>query len=478
MYRDLREYLEVLERERELVHVHDPVSLDQELAHILRELCYRSGPAALFHRVVETDVKVVGNLFGSLRRLRLATGNIDPAERVAELEKYTKVMFRGFADLLRSLGDLQRFSKYFPKRVSKGPVHDVERDVNLVKLPAIRQWPREPGRFFTMGMLFIQYEDHINFGYYRLQVIGEDKLIVHWMPWRRSRMYAEASDREVEVAIVFGGDPITMLMASVPIPHPLDKLLITGIVRGEGVPLVRGKSVNVHYPANAELVIEGVVKLDNLVQEGPFGDHAGYYSPVREYPVMEVTKILSREDPIVPVTVTGKPVLEDGYMMMFGERVVLPLVRLVLPEVVDLHMPPEGVGYVTIVSIRKKYPGHAKRVMMFLWYSCPVLNKIVIVVDHDVNVRDMRQVMYAVATNVDPQRDVIIVPHYATEELDPATPIVGFGSKIGIDATRKLPEEYEGKTYPEEVKPDDRVVAKVEKIVVKILEEYRKLRGS
>lgn len=477
-YRDLREFLDELEAKREIVHVYDKVSLDQEIAQILREVCYRRGPAVLFHNVVETSFKVVGNLFGSEERLRLATRGADPSEKVKELETLTRLSFRGIGELIKGLSELQKFSRYLPKKVSRAPVHEIEHEVDLTKLPAIRQWPKEPSRFFTMGMLFIQQGDNINFGYYRLQVLSKDRLAVHWMPWRRSRQYAESSDSEVEVAIVFGADPVTMLMASVPIPHPLDKVLVTGVVRGEGLPLVRGRTVNVLYPANAELVIEGRVNLRELVSEGPFGDHVGFYSPVRPYPVMEVTGIYSREDAIVPVTVTGKPVLEDGYMMMFGERVVLPILRMVLPEVVDLHMPPECVGYVTIVSIKKRYPGHAKRVMMFLWASCPVLHKFVIVVDHDVNVRDLCQVAYAIAANVNPSRDILIVPDYPTEELDPSTPVIDLGSKVGIDATRKLPEEYGGREYPEEVKPSDDVIRKTEKIVVKILEEYSKLRKT
>ncbi len=477
-YRDLREFISELEREGELVHVYDMVSLDQEIAHVLREVCYRKGPAVLFHRVTETPFKVIGNLFGSEKRLRLATRGVDPCDRVKELETLTRLSFRSITELIRSISELQKFSRYLPRRVSRAAVHEIEHEIDLTRLPAIRQWPKEPGRFFTMGILFVQHGDNINFGYYRLQVLSKDRLIVHWMPWRRSRYYAELLDKEVDVAIVFGTDPVTMLMASVPIPHPLDKVLLTGIIRGEGLQLVHGKTVDVLYPANAELVIEGKVKLRELVNEGPFGDHVGFYSPVRPYPVMEVTGVYSREDAIVPVTVTGKPVLEDGYMIMFGERVVLPILKMVLPEIVDIHMPPECVGYVTIVSIRKRYPGHAKRVMMFLWATCPVLHKFVVVVDHDVNVRDIRQVAYAIAANVNPSRDILIVPDYPTEELDPSTPLIDLGSKVGIDATRKLPEEYAGREYPEEVRPSDDVVRKMERIVVKILEEYSRLRRS
>ncbi len=470
-----REFLTKLKQAGELVEIEEPVSLDQELPHILRELCYKGGPAVLFTNVVETPFKVAGNLFCSLKRLEIALNHKDPAEKIRIfLRELPSLTGSGISGFIKAIGDLTRLSRIAPRVVSGGSVHEEDyTDLGLSKLPAVRQWPKEPARFFTMGITFVGSEDNLNFGYYRLQILDDRTFIMHWMPWRRSREIAETSQNEVDVAVVFGADPVTMLMASVPVPPPLNKALITSIVRGESLKLTRGKHVNTLYPSDAELVIEAKVKLNRLALEGTFGDHLGFYSPVKQYPVCEVVGIYGRKDPVVPVTVTGKPVLEDGYMILFGERVVLPLLQQIAPEVIDLHILPESAAYITVVSIRKKYPGQAKRVMLLLWALVPLINKIVVVVDHDVDVRNIAQVLHAIAVNVDPKRDILIVPDYATEELDPSTPTPGIGSKLGIDATRKLPEEYLGKEYPEEVRPDPEIVRKTAHLISKILDRYR-----
>lgn len=468
IFKDLRQYIKLLEDKGQVIHVKESLSLDLEIPSFLRKLMYIKGPVAIFENIVEKTLPVVGNLFND-ERIALIMNGEDPARRVSKIENLLTIKpSRNVVDMIRSLRELKKHIKYFPKIVKSGSVHEIEwREVDLTRLPGIRQWPLEPGRFLTFGITFTRYRGTTNFGYYRLQIIGKDRLIMHWMPWRRSREYSENVEK-CEVAIVFGPEPVTMLMAGVPIPHPLDKVLIAGLVRGEGLELVKGVIVDIEYPAHAELVLEGYVEKITAL-EGPFGDHAGMYSISTYYPVVKVTKILSRDEPIVPVTVTGKPTLEDGYIMHFGERVVLPLLKQLIPELVDIHIPPEGVGYLAVVSIRKKYPGQAKRVMMMLWSMVPLLSKIVIVVDHDVNVRNWSQVIYALSINVNPQRDLLIIPNYPTEELDPSTPTPGYGSKVGIDATRKLPEEYDGKEYPKDVECIEEVERKINEILRKYL---------
>ncbi|MDP7982273.1 MAG: UbiD family decarboxylase [Conexivisphaerales archaeon] len=446
-YRGLRDFMEDLEARGQLIELDESLSLDLELPAVLRRVTYAGGPAVLFKSIKEGTLPAVGNLFGSWNRVSLALGDDDPYGRVASsLGALTARPPSGLLDAVRSLGELSQVTKVAPKVVRSGPVRDVGWEkVDLGRLPAIRQWPGEPGRFFTMAVTFVKGNDgSLNFGYYRLQVIGEDRLIMHWMPWRRGAAYGEAGRG---VAIVFGPDPITMLMAGVPVPRPLDKSLVTGIVRGEGMELVRGDAVDVEYPAHSELVIEGELTGETAM-EGPFGDHAGVYSTSKPYPVVKVKAINSRRDPVLPVTVTGRPVLEDGNIIRFGERVALALTQQLLPEVVDLHMPPEGLGYVTIVSIAKRYPGHAKRIAAALWAFSPLYHKFVVVVDSDVDPRDRTSVEYAVAANVNPERDIYVMEGYPTEELDPSTPTPGFGSKACIDATRKLPDEYGGAEYP------------------------------
>ncbi|MGC9180072.1 MAG: UbiD family decarboxylase [Vulcanisaeta sp.] len=467
--KDLRSFIKVLEDRNELIRISESLSVDLEVAALLRELMYRGGPAVIIERIREGTLPIIGNLFGKWDRVILAMEGNDPETAVSKLVDLLNLRIpQGFIDSLKSLNELRRFSQYFPRSVGDGPVKEMEWDlIDLTRIPAIRQWIHEPARFITFGITFVKYGNYRNFGYYRLQVIGRDKFVMHWQPWRRSAMYGELNERP-EVAIVFGPDPITMLMAGVSIPHPLDKLLVTGVLRDEGIELVRGSTIDVEYPANAELVIEGELT-GEYVREGPFGDHVGVYSIAKEYPVVKVKAIYSRRDPVIPVTVTGKPVLEDGNIIRFGTKVVKSPLKLLLPELVDLEIPPEGLGFVIIVSIRKRYPGHARRIMTALWGLVPVLGKVVIIVDDDINVRDWGQVMYAVATHVNPSRDILIIDNYPVEELDPSTPIPNLGSKVGIDATRKLPEEYGGKEYPMDVTIPSDVADRVRKIVDSIM---------
>ncbi|GAB6946889.1 UbiD family decarboxylase [Vulcanisaeta sp. JCM 16161] len=471
--KDLRTFIRALEERRDLIRISEPLSVDLEVAALLRELMYRGGPAVIIERTRENTLPIVGNLFGKWDRVMLAMEGSDPETMASKLTDLVNLRIpQGLFDALKSLNELRRFSQYFPRSVGNGPVRELRWDsIDLTRIPAIRQWVHEPGRFITFGITFVKYGDYRNFGYYRLQVIGRDRFVMHWQPWRRSAMYGELSER-AEVAVVFGTDPVTMLMAGVSIPHPLDKLLITGVLRGEGVELVRGSTVDVEYPANAELVIEGELT-GEYVREGPFGDHVGVYSIAKEYPVVRVKAIYSRRDPLIPVTVTGKPVLEDGNIIRFGTKVVKPLLKLILPELVDIEIPPEGLGYVIIASIRKRYPGHARRIMTALWGLVPVLGKVVIVVDHDVDVRNWGQVMYAIAAHVNPSRDILVIDNYPVEELDPSTPIPNLGSKVGIDATRKLPEEYGGREYPMDVTTSNDVIDRVRRIVDSIMDRSR-----
>ena len=471
VYRSLRDFLKDLEDSGELVRFNEEVSLDLELAAILRELARRGGPVVIFERIKEGTLPAVGNIFGTWGRVVRAVGSLtDAASRMASLINVRPPS--SLIDAIKSIGDLTRVAGYMPKRVSRAPVKEREwRDVDLGKIPALRQWPLEPGRFITFGATFIKHGGLVNFGYYRLQVLGKDRFIVHWMPWRRSEYYSRLGS--TEIAVVLGPDPVTMLMAGVPIPHPLDKVFAAGVVRGEGVEVVEGSTVDLTYPANAELVIEAKLT-GEYADEGPFGDHVGYYSIVKKYPVAKVTAVYSREDPLIPVTTTAKPVMEDGNIIRFGVEVLKPLLTLIAPEVKDIYMPPEGVGYVTVVSIEKRYPGEARRVMNLLWGLLPVYNKVVVVVDSDVDVRDLGQVLYSVAANVNPQRDIVIVPESPTEELDPSTPIPNLGSKVGIDATRKLPEEYGGLPYPQEARAPGEVEGRAKAIVDEILGKVRK----
>jgi 4-hydroxy-3-polyprenylbenzoate decarboxylase len=303
---------------------------------------------------------------------------------------------------------------------------------------------------------------------YRVMIVGGREAVVHWQLHKRGmvaqREYQEWGEEAIPAAIVIGGDPGTLLTGALPVPYPIDKQLFAGIVRGEGMEVYELPN-GVPVPARAEVVLEGYIDLGDLRSEGPYGDHFGYYDkPSRPFPTFKLERVWLRESPIYYGSVTGKPILEDAVIGKAAERIFLPIIRTLLPEVVDLNLPPAGLFQgVAVVSIKKSYPGHAKKVGLALMGLGQLsLTKIFIVVDHDINVHDWNQVLWALASHVDPQRDVLVLPNTHTDELDPSTPTPGYGSKLLIDATRKLPEEYGGREWPEEVKPDPETVRLVD----------------
>lgn len=467
----LREFMEELRSKNQLVDVDEPVSLDLELPAMARSLMYKNGPAALFRNLKEGTLPAIVNLFGSWDRVRIAMGEASPESLDRSLSIMLKPRFASLPGVLKSIGDVAEMGKFLPKLTGRAPVHEVEwKEVDLKRIPAIRQWVGEPGFFYTMGITFIERDGVINFGYYRIQVLDRDRMIMHWMPHRRSAEYSASTN---EVAVVFGPDPLIMLMAATPIPHPLDKVLATGMLGGKGIELTEGHTVGTHYPAHAEVVIEAELT-GEYAEEGPFGDHVGVYSIRKPYPVAKVKAIYSRSDAVVPVTVTGKPVLEDGNMVLFANEAIKPMLKLLMPELVDIYMPPSGLGYVYIVSIKKNAPGQARKVMTMLWSLSPLYGKVIIVVDGDVDVKNFNQVMYAVSAHVNPSRDLVVLADYPTEELDPSTPIPNLGSKMGIDATRKLPEEYGGRKYPEDAATDPAVEERVARAVEELMKRWRK----
>jgi 4-hydroxy-3-polyprenylbenzoate decarboxylase len=467
---DLREYMDELRKRNELVEVDEPISLDLELPAIARKLMYRGGPAVIFRRIKENSLPAVVNLFGTWERVQVAMGNASINSLEKNISLMLKPRFASLSNAIKSLSEAAEMGKFLPRVTNKSPVHEVEwKRIDLRRIPAIRQWIGEPAFFYTMGITFIERDGVVNFGYYRIQVLSEDKIIMHWMPNRRSAEYSRHTN---EVAIVFGPDPLLMLMAATPIPHPLDKVLVTGMLSGRGIELSEGRTISTHYPARAEVVIEAELT-GEYAEEGPFGDHVGVYSIRKPYPVAKVKAIYSRSDAVVPVTVTGKPVLEDGNMILFANQVIIPMLKLMMPELIDIYMPPSGLGYVYIVSIRKTTPGQARKVMTMLWSLSPLYGKLIIVVDDDVDVRNMNQVMYAISAHMNPARDLLIISDYPTEELDPSTPIPNLGSKVGIDATRKLPEEYGGQKYPEDAASNPVIEENAEKMVNELLRRWR-----
>jgi len=473
-FEDLRGYVESLEKIDQLKRIKTRVSVDLEIAEILRRVMYKNeGPAVLFENVEGYKIPVLGNAFGSLRRLKIAL-DMENFEEIGErMSALTRLKIpHGLLNKFRMLPKLSEIADYGPKSVNGGPITEVIETSNpsLDILPIIKSFPKDAGRFITFGITVTKNPETLipNMGVYRLQVIDSKKAIMHWQIHKRGALHYEMNkenSQKTEVAIVIGADPATVFSAVAPVPEGLDKFLFAGITRKKGIDLVKCRTIDVEVPATAEIVLEGYVDPSELNVEGPFGDHTGYYTPPEPFPTFTLTGIMMRKNPIYLTTVVGKPILEDAYIGKVIERSFLPLVRLFQPEVVDFSMPPAGwFQGLAIVSIKKRYPGQAKKVMMGLWGMGQLsLTKILILVDQDVNVHDMNDVIWAVTTRADPKRDTMLIDNAPTDTLDPASPLLNLGSKMGIDATKKMKEEGYERPIQEEALPNESTVSLVTK---------------
>jgi 4-hydroxy-3-polyprenylbenzoate decarboxylase len=473
-FEDLREYVESLEEIDQLRRIKTRVSVDLEIAEILRRVMYKNeGPAVLFENVEGYKIPVLGNAFGSLRRLKIAL-DMENFEEIGErMSALTRLKIpQGLLNKFKMLPKLSEIADYGPKNVNSGPITEVIETSNpsLDILPIIKSFPKDSGRFITFGITVTKNPETLvrNLGVYRLQVIDSKKAIMHWQIHKRGALHYEMNkenSQKTEVAIVIGADPATVFSAVAPVPEGLDKFLFAGITRKKGIDLVKCRTIDVEVPVTAEIVLEGYVDPSELNEEGPFGDHTGYYTPPEPFPTFTLTGIMMRKNPIYLTTVVGKPILEDAYIGKVIERSFLPLVRLFQPEVVDFSMPPAGwFQGLAIVSIKKRYPGQAKKVMMGLWGMGQLsLTKILIAVDQDVNVHDMNDVIWAVTTRADPKRDTMLIDNAPTDTLDPASPLLNLGSKMGIDATKKMKEEGYERPIQEEAVPNESTVSLVTK---------------
>ena len=475
MYFDsLREYVDSLEKVGQLRRIRTKVSVDLEIAEILRRVMYKNeGPAILFENVEGFKIPVLGNAFGSLRRLKIAL-DMENFEEIGErMTTLTKLKIpHGLLNKVKMLPKLSEISDYGPKSTNSGPVTEIVETSKptLDSLPIIKSFPKDSGRFITFGITVSKNpETQVrNLGVYRLQVIGSKKAIMHWQVHKRGALHYQMNKEKMqktEVAIVIGADPATVFSAVAPVPEGLDKFLFAGITRRKGIDLVKCRTVDVEVPASAEVVLEGYVDPSEMNIEGPFGDHTGYYTPPEPYPTFTLTGIMMRNNPIYLTTVVGKPILEDSYIGKVIERSFLPLVKMFQPEVVDFSMPAAGwFQGIAIVSIKKRYPGQAKKVMMGLWGMGQLsLTKILIVVDEDVSVHDINDVIWAVTTRSDPKRDTMLIENAPTDSLDPASPLLNLGSKMGIDATKKTKEEGFERPVQEEALPDKSTINLVTK---------------
>ncbi len=458
---DVGQLVSALEDAGELKRVKAQVDSDLEIAEILRRVMYAKGPAVLFEDVKGHEMPVLGNAFGSVRRMEIGLGMTDFSEIGQRIVDLTRMSVpHGLLGKLRKLPELSKMGEAFPRQVKGGPVTEVVQDApSFGRMPVLKTWPGDAGRFITLGLVATKHPETgvCNLGVYRMQIVDETHALVHWQKHKRGAQHLDASGGgRIEAAVIIGADPATVFSAVAPVPEGLDKYLFAGIVRRRGIDLTPCKTINLEVPANAEIILEGFVDASDLREEGPFGDHTGYYTPREPFPTFTLTGMMQRRRPVYLTTIVGKPVLEDAYIGKVIERSFLPLIRMFHPEVADFAMPAAGwFQGLAIASINKRYPGQAKKVMMGLWGMGQLaLTKMLIIVDGDVNVHDMNDVIWAVTTRADAARDTVIIGGTPTDTLDPASPLVNFGSKLGIDATQKTAEEGYTREVQEQVAAD------------------------
>jgi 4-hydroxy-3-polyprenylbenzoate decarboxylase len=477
VFRNLRAYLEALERRGELHRVKVPVSAELEMAEIADRVVKRGGPALLFERVVGKDFPVAIGLFGTRERTAFALGvrDLDALARKVEVLLALKPGKGGLSALLALLPKLPLLRGFFPRRVRRAPVQEVVwrgEEVDLFRLPVLKTWPLDGGPFLTLPLVITKDPEtgELNLGMYRMQVLDRRSTAMHWQLHKVGRRHLEKAKRlgkKLPVAVALGGDPVLTYAATAPLP-PLpgvSEFHLAGFLRGAPVELVRGVTVDLPVPAEAEFVLEGYIDPEEpLVEEGPFGDHTGFYTPVDLYPRFHVTALTHRRGAVYPATLVGLPPMEDAYLIEATERLFLPALRLVLPEVVDYHMPPEGVAHNWVnVSLRKEYPGQAYKVAYgMLGLGQMMFAKVLVAVDEGVPVKPGFPALLEALRHALPGRDTLLL-RGPLDVLDHSARAFAFGGKLVIDGTRKLPEEggevaFAPRAHPE-LPPDPEVVA-------------------
>lgn len=482
---NLRNFLTHLEENGQLIRIRDRVSIVHEMTEIHKRVLQANGPALLFETPVRADgavaeIPVLVNLFGTRERVAWGLGvNLDHLSRLgdalAELSEPRPP--HNFADMMTKLPLARGIMAMRPKHVDTPPVQDIVwrgDSIDLTRLPVQTCWPQEPAPLITWPMVITRSPDdeannNINVGVYRMQVIGRDRAILRWLAHRggaRHHHQWTARGLDMPIAIAIGADPAAILAAVLPLPETLSEFRFAGLLRGARLPLANCISVPLIVPAEAEIVIEGIVSAHEVAPEGPFGDHTGYYNAVENFPVMRVTAITMRRQPIYLSTFTGRPPDEPSRIGEVFNELLVPLVKKRLPEIVDLWLPPEACSYrIAVVSISKHYPGQARRVMLALWSMLPQLTytKLLILVDPDIDVRNWSDVMWAVATRSDPSRDLVTLTDTPIDYLDFASPKSGLGGKLGIDATTKMHPETD-REWGQLLTMDSTVIERIDRL--------------
>ncbi len=478
-YRDLNEFIRVLEKKGELVRIKEPVDTHLELTEIADRVSKKNGPALLFENAKSPSKSpVLINAFGSLTRIKLAL-EVPSLDDLAadilsflEMEKAESIM-----DKLKLLPKMKKVSTIFPRKVKSAPCQEVVMEgdqVDLESLPALHCWPLDGGRFITFPLVATRDPEtgKRNLGMYRLQIFDKNTTGMHWHMHKGGAYHyriAEEMGVELPASVAIGPDPAVTYAATAPLPDDMDEYLLAGYLRKKPVDLVRCKTNDLMVPANAQYVLEGYVNPAERRREGPFGDHTGFYSLADDYPVFHVTCMTTRKDPIYHTTIVGPPPMEDGWLGKATERLFLPFIKKQLPEVVDMNLPIEGVFHnLAFVSIDKRYPGHARKIIHALWGMGQMMfAKMIFVFDQEVNVQDLSEVLWYLGNNVAPKRDISFVEG-PMDVLDHAAERPLYGSKMGVDCTRKWPGEGFSRQWPDVIRMDPQVKAKIDRLWPKL----------
>jgi len=479
-YKDLRDFLRHLEQRGALRRIDAEIDPHLEITEVCDRVLRAGGPALLFERPKGSDVPLLGNLFGTPERVAWGMGaeSVDELRAVGELLAQLKEPEppKGMRDAWDKLPVFRQVLNMAPKTVSRAPCQAVERrgrDVDLSFLPIQTCWPEDAGPLITWPLVITRgpHKKRQNLGIYRQQVIAPDKVIMRWLSHRGGALdfrdwQAAHPGRPFPVAVALGADPATILAAVTPIPDTLSEYAFAGLLRGAKTELVPARTVDLMVPASAEIVLEGHIHPGETAPEGPFGDHTGYYNEVEEFPVFTIECITHRQDPLYHSTYTGRPPDEPAVLGAALNEVFVPLLQKQFPEIVDFYLPPEGCSYrMACVSIKKQYPGHAKRVMFGVWSFLRqfMYTKFIVVTDDDVDVRDWRDVIWAMTTRMDPVRDTVLVENTPIDYLDFASPVSGLGGKMGWDATNKWPGETQ-REWGRPIRRDPDVVRRIDEI--------------
>lgn len=479
-YTDLRDFIAHLEERGELKRITAEVDPALEMTEISDRVLRAGGPALLFENPKNSEIPVLANLFGTADRVAMGMGeeSVDALRGVGELLAFLKEPEppKGMKDAWQKMPIFKQVLNMAPKVVKSAVCQQqvIEGDeVDLSQYPIQLCWPEDAAPLITWGLVVSKgpHKERQNMGIYRQQVIGKNRVIMRWLSHRGGALdfkewQVEHPGEPFPVSVVLGCDPATILAAVTPIPDTLSEYAFAGLLRGSKTELVKCKGNDLQVPASAEIVLEGVIYPDDMADEGPYGDHTGYYNEIDQFPVFTVERITQRQNPIYHSTYTGRPPDEPAILGVALNEVFVPILQRQFPEIVDFYLPPEGCSYrVAVVSMKKQYPGHAKRVMMGVWSFLRqfMYTKFVIVVDDDVNTRDWNDVIWAITTRMDPARDTTIVENTPIDYLDFASPVSGLGSKMGMDATNKMPGETE-REWGRPIERDPEVVAKIDEI--------------